>query len=217
MSDWEGLSPAEMAERLAAALAADLPGRAAHRTMAHRLAYGRHHGPMQGGVRRAAVLVALNPQPSGWSLPAILRPDTMKAHASQVSLPGGVVEADETAVQAALREFEEELGSQQHVWQIIGQLTPVCVFVSGFEITPVLAVSHQRLLFEPNPQEVAAVVELSLAELCDPTCRRRHLIERRGLVFSVPHFAVGGQQIWGATSLILAEFVALLTSTASPS
>ena len=93
---------------------------------------------------------------------------------------------------------------------MLGQLTPVYVFVSGFEVTPLVAVSPQPLVFQPNPHEVAAVVELPLAELLDPASRGRHLIERRGLRFSVPHFAIAGQQVWGATSLILAEFAALL-------
>src|SRR2546421_6106023 len=100
-----------MAEFLAARITAGLPGRPAQRVMAHRLAYGRHHGPVPDNARRAAVLLALHLTPAGWSLPAILRPETMKAHAGQISLPGGLIESDETAVQTALREFEEELGA----------------------------------------------------------------------------------------------------------
>jgi hypothetical protein len=93
----------------------------------------------------------------------------------------------------------------------VGQLTPVYVFVSGFEVTPLVAVSPQPLLYEPNPHEVAAVMELSLAELSDRSHRGEHVIARRGLRFTVPHFAIAGQRVWGATSLILAEFVALLS------
>jgi len=145
----------------------------------------------------------------GWSIPAILRPETMKAHAGQVSLPGGLVETDETVVQTALREFEEELGAPTESMRIVGQLTPVYVFVSGFEVRPVVAVNTEQMVFKPNEHEVAAVVELPLAELVDPTRRGRHVIERRGLRFSVPHFAIAGQRVWGATSLMLAEFVAL--------
>jgi 8-oxo-dGTP pyrophosphatase MutT (NUDIX family) len=210
MSHFDRYSPVALAEHLQTALAGGLPGRAAQRTMAHRLAYGRHHGPIPADARQAAVLVALDPQASGWSIPAILRPDTMKTHAGQISLPGGAMDSQETVVQAALREFEEELGAATTGLSIIGQLTPVYVFVSGFQITPVLAVSRQRLVFQPNPQEVAAVVELPLAELCNSACRHEHKVERRGLQFTVPHFAVAGQRVWGATSLILAEFVALL-------
>jgi 8-oxo-dGTP pyrophosphatase MutT (NUDIX family) len=210
MSHWDRYSPAALSEYLQSALARGLPGRTAQRTMAHRLAYGRHHGPVPANSRQAAVLLALDPQAGGWSVPAILRPDTMKTHAGQISLPGGAMEVQETVTQAALREFEEELGAATTGLAIVGQLTPVYVFVSGFQITPVLAVSRQRLVFRPNPEEVAAVLELPLAELCNSACRREHLVERRGLEFTVPHFEIAGQRVWGATSLILAEFVALL-------
>jgi 8-oxo-dGTP pyrophosphatase MutT (NUDIX family) len=214
MTSWQQFDATQMAEFLAGNLARGLPGRAAQRQMAHRLAYGRHHGPIPDDSRRAAVLIALHPTAEGWSIPATLRPDTMKAHAGQISLPGGLIETDETVAQTALREFEEELGTAAAELQVLGQLSPIYVFVSGFEVTPVIAVSNSRLTFTPNPHEVAAVVELPLAELCDPALRGRHEINRRGLRFSVPHFAIAGQQVWGATSLILAEFVGLLGGAA---
>lgn len=126
---------------LTASLGRGLPAGAAQRQMAHRLAYGRHHGPIPDDSRWAAVLIALHPTPEGWSIPAILRPDTMKAHAGQVSLPGGLIEADETVSQTALREFEEELGTAAAELQVVGQLSPIYVFVSGFEVTPLIAIS----------------------------------------------------------------------------
>jgi 8-oxo-dGTP pyrophosphatase MutT (NUDIX family) len=206
---WQHLDGAQMAEFLSTQIAGGLPGRAAHRSMAHRLAYGRHHGPVPDDARQAAVVLALNRTSTGWSVPAILRPETMKAHAGQVSLPGGLIEADETAVQAALRELEEELGCSAATMRVVGQLTPVYVFVSGFQVTPIVALSEQPLALQPNEHEVAAVVDVPLVELADPSHRGRHVIERRGLRFTVPHFAIAGQRVWGATSLILAEFIAL--------
>jgi 8-oxo-dGTP pyrophosphatase MutT (NUDIX family) len=206
------LDAAQMVGFLAAGLARGLPGRQAQRSMGHRLAYGRHFGPVPDDARRAAVLVALHRLPGGWSIPATLRPETMKSHAGQVSLPGGLIESDETVAQTALREFEEELGVPAQDFSVVGQLSSVYVFVSGFEVTPVVAVSPLPLEYRPNPHEVAAVVELPLHELCNESRRGRHLIERLGLKFSVPHFAVAGQKVWGATALILAEFAALLNS-----
>jgi 8-oxo-dGTP pyrophosphatase MutT (NUDIX family) len=210
MKACDQLEPAAMADHLAAALTRGLPGRTAQRSMAHSLAYGRHHGPVPDNARRAAVLIALHRLPHGWSIPAILRPDTMKSHAGQISLPGGLIEPDETVPQAALREFEEELGAAPGELIVIGQLTPVYVFVSGFEVTPLISVCMRSFAFNPNPHEVAALVELPLDELLDVTRRGRHKIARQGLQFTVPHFAIAGQHVWGATSLILAEFAALL-------
>jgi len=209
VNDWEDFDAGRMTDFVTSRIANGLPGRTAQRAMAHRLAYGRHHGPVPDDARRAAVLLGMHRTLAGWSIPAILRPETMKAHAGQVSLPGGLIETDETVAQTALREFEEELGAAMGSMRVVGQLTPVYVFVSGFEVTPVVAVSIEPLVFKPNEHEVAAVVELPLAELVDSARRGRHVIERRGLKFTVPHFAIAGQRVWGATSLILAEFVGL--------
>src|SRR6185369_11117194 len=118
MNAWEHFEAAQMAEFLVAKLALGLPGRPAQRIMAPQLAYGRHYGPVPDDARRAAVLIAVHQTASGWSIPAIVRPETMKAHAGQVSLPGGLIETDETIPQTALREFEEELGTAAHQMQI---------------------------------------------------------------------------------------------------
>lgn len=210
MTSWDELDADALGAALRQALARGLPGRSAQRVMTPDLAYGRHYGPVPDDARRAAVLVALHRAPGGWSVPAMLRPATMRSHAGQVSLPGGLIEADETPPQAALREIEEELGVPAAGLTVLGQLSPVYVFVSGFEITPLVAVAAEPLVFLPNPREVAALVELPLADLVNPACRSRHTIERRGLRFQVPHFGVACQQVWGATSLILAEFAELI-------
>lgn len=210
MIDFDRLSPPELADALTNALARGLPARIAQRAMAPALAYGRHHGPMPGDARRAAVLLALEPRVTGWSIPAIVRPTTMKSHAGQVSLPGGMVEAGEAAAAAALREFEEELGPPASGIQIVGSLAPILVFISNFAITPIVAVCHDPLLLRPSPDEVEEVLHVPLAQLVDPACHDSQLIRRGGLVFRAPCFAIAGRQVWGATSLILAEFAALV-------
>lgn len=212
MSLADDSQPSALAARLRQALARGLPGRAAQRAMGHRLSYGRHHGPVPSDARQAAVLLALHQTPAGWSIPATVRPAAMRSHAGQISLPGGMVEPGESPTQTALREFEEELGAAAITLDVIGPLTPVYVFVSGFEVTPLIAVAQQPLVFQPNADEVAAVVELPLSALLNADNRGDHTIDRRGLRFMVPHFAIAGQQVWGATSLILAEFAALLSA-----
>lgn len=210
MIDWQRFDAAAMQQHLADALARPLPGRAAQRPLTHRLAYGRHRGPVPAGARLAAVLVLLEKRSDGWHLPAILRPETMTSHAGQVSLPGGLVEGDETFPQAALRELEEELGIAAEGVQVVGRLSPVYVFVSDIEVTPVVAVASQALAITPNPHEVAAVLDISLAQLADRSSWGAHVIERRGLRFGAPHYLIANQRIWGATSLVLAELIAVL-------
>ena len=209
----DAATPPQLAAALRAGLARGRAGRRVLRPMAPELAYGRHHGPVPQGARRAAVLLLASRDQQGWFVPAILRPATMKAHAGQVSLPGGMIEPGETPIDTALREFQEELGAVPDNVQIVGQLSPAYVFISNFEVTPVVAVSPLPLLLQPNPYEVEEVVRLPINELVDPACRGCHLIRRHDLVFRAPHFAIAGRNVWGATSLILAEFAELIATT----
>ena len=61
----------------------------------------------------------------------------------------------------------------------------------------------------PNEVEVAEVVEIGVRDLLEPATRSSHRVRRGALVFRAPHFAIGTQHIWGATSLVLAEFAEL--------
>jgi 8-oxo-dGTP pyrophosphatase MutT (NUDIX family) len=134
----------------------------------------------------------------------------MRSHGGQVSLPGGLIEPGETVEQAALRECCEELGEAGVEVQMLGNLSQIYVFATNFVVTPCVAWSPTRPRFEPNSAEVANLLEPSLVELLNPDCRGSHLIERRGVRFRVPHIVYEGYEIWGATRVILAEFLHLV-------
>lgn len=123
----------------------------------------------------------------------------------QVSFPGGRVEAGETSDQAALREFEEELGVSPQGVEVLGHLSPLYVFASNFWITPWLAATERPLIFRPHPDEVAAVVSLHLETLLDPESYGTMEIRRRGIRFRTPCLEAPPYRIWGATCMILGE------------
>jgi 8-oxo-dGTP pyrophosphatase MutT (NUDIX family) len=131
-------------------------------------------------------------------------------HGGQVSLPGGVVDPGETFEQAALREAHEEVALATDDVRIIGALTPLDIPVSGFRLHPVLAVHPTRPRLTPSDGEVARILEVAVDELLDPrhfaTTRR----ERDGVAVTVPAFRLHDVEIWGATAMVLAEFLALL-------
>lgn len=199
--------PAALTAQLCAGL---LPGREAQRELEPALCYGRHFGPPTCRARAAAVAILLYPHAGEWHLPLTVRPGTLPAHAGQISLPGGAMAAGENSSQAALRELEEELGVPPREVTLLGQLSPIYVFVSEYLVTPWAAVVSTRPQFHPSAEEVSELLEVPLARLVDPAYRGLHTRRQRGIELRVPHFVFGHHHIWGATAMILNEFAALV-------
>jgi 8-oxo-dGTP pyrophosphatase MutT (NUDIX family) len=208
------MNPEQLTDFLSKRIPAGLPGRSCQTPFAPQLSFGRQFGPPAREAREAAVLMLLYPTDGGWQLPAILRPAHMKTHAGQVGLPGGMVEAGESSQQTALREYEEELGGPRTELRVLGELSPVFVFVSNVLVRPHLAICLQTPHWQPNAAEVAEIVNVPLASLFDDAIRGTTLIRRRGLEFTAPHFEIAGRGIWGATCMMLAELRALLSEEA---
>jgi len=184
---------------------------AASREFESELGFGRHHGPPLYSARPAAVMILLYPTEQGWCLPLTVRPATLTAHAGQISLPGGLIEPDETSQQAALRELHEELGIEHGNIRVLGTLAEFYVFISDFLVTPWVAVAPARPPIVPNRDEVAEVLELPLSRLLDPASVGWAMrIGHGGIQFRSPHFLLGQHEIWGATSMILATLRAVL-------
>jgi 8-oxo-dGTP pyrophosphatase MutT (NUDIX family) len=199
---------------LEAALARPLPGAAAQARMAPR---PRREWPADfnpGRIRHAAGLLLLFPidLPIGEAAHLVLtvRADTLGRHGGQVSLPGGVVEPGETFEQAALREAHEEIGLEPDRVRALGGLTPLDIPVSGFRLHPVVAARTARPQLQPSDGEVARILSVSVDELLDPSRVRLVRRTRDGHSIETPAFHVGGDEIWGATAMVLAEFLTLL-------
>jgi 8-oxo-dGTP pyrophosphatase MutT (NUDIX family) len=220
MSHHNLVSPA--LERIRQALVGPLPG------LAGQIKMSPEHRPGQPNrwdqpahYREAGVLLLLYPHlvcqnginNSTPELHFVLtrRHEYPGVHSGQISLPGGRREGDESLQYTALRETYEEIGLDAALVEIIGQLSPLFTPPSNFYIYPFVGFTPTRPAFRPDPKEVAELIETPLNLLRDPAIRKEEIWhfqnygERR-----IPFFDIFGHSVWGATAMILSEFLTLL-------
>jgi 8-oxo-dGTP pyrophosphatase MutT (NUDIX family) len=194
-------------------LAGSLPGlEAQRRFMPTPPRTGWKPGEFPSDARLAAGLLLLYPGDRGPSIALTVRASGLRRHAGQISLPGGATDPGETLAEAALREAREEIGIDPARVRVLGELTPVHVLVSGFTLHPIVGITYERPAFAPAAHEVEAVVEVSIADLQDASAIRQGTRSREGVAIEYPYFDLMGHQVWGATAMILGEFLCLLPS-----
>ena len=159
--------------------------------------------PQGRRLRPAGVLVAVAPRDTGAVVFLTKRAPTLKHHPGQIAFPGGKVDdVDADPVAAALREAQEEIGLPPTAVDVLGTL-PAHETVTGFQVTPVLAIVEEPFLPVPELGEVAEIFEVPLAHVLD---RDRYSIQSRRwrgtrrAYFTVPW---GPYYIWGATARML--------------
>ncbi len=162
----------------------------------------------------AAVLAGLVPRANGTQVILTRRTETLRQHGGQVGFPGGRTEPDDRdAVAAALRESNEEIALPASQVQALGYLDPF-VTITGYRVTPVVAVIDPRFVAVPSPDEVADVFEVPLSYLLAPENLHQVEINHKGRVRHVLEYGWPGQRIWGATAAILYNLRRRLEQTA---
>jgi 8-oxo-dGTP pyrophosphatase MutT (NUDIX family) len=167
-------------------------------------------GQLPEDARIAAALLLVYAGPEGPAVPLTVRASGLTRHAGQISLPGGAADEGETLAQTALREAHEEIGVDPDSVRVLGELTPVHVLVSGFTLHPIVGVTHKRPVFQAAAVEVQEILEVSLDHLRDASRIRRGTRIREGVAVEYPYFDLLGHQVWGATAMVLGEFVCLI-------
>jgi 8-oxo-dGTP pyrophosphatase MutT (NUDIX family) len=124
--------------------------------------------PDAQGLKHAAVcLVVADDGAGGAALILTRRAEHLSAHSGQFALPGGRIDAGETALEAALREAQEEIGLVLEPASILGRLDDYPTR-SGYVITPLVAWAPPLAQMRANPGEVAAIHRIPFAELDRP-------------------------------------------------
>ncbi len=187
-----------------------LPGQAAHKKMAQ---FGRQFDfKHQAPPKLAAVMLLLYPKQGKTNIVLIQRTaHPLDPHQNQVSFPGGRKEANEDFQQAAKRETFEEVGVPQDQIQIIGRLSQVYVGASNFMIHPFVGYLTDTPKFIPQETEVKEILEIPITHLLDAARRKTTDFSVRGFQLkNVPYFDLADKIVWGATAMILNEFLEIV-------
>jgi 8-oxo-dGTP pyrophosphatase MutT (NUDIX family) len=141
----------------------------------------------------------------------IERADDGKVHSGQVAFPGGKKDATDSGDSAtALRETEEETGILQSSIEIIGALTQLYIPPSNFLVSPFVGFLNGEPQLNLSAVEVKRTIAVPLKEFFNENAISMEATHQtiRGNI-TAPAYVVQDIKIWGATSMILSEFLAL--------
>ncbi|MBL7826569.1 MAG: CoA pyrophosphatase [Saprospiraceae bacterium] len=162
-------------------------------------------------AKTACVLMMLWQKESDWHTVLIQRTQNPRdRHSGQVSFPGGRHEKNDGALsETALREAEEEVGISKNQVEIIGRLTQLYIPVSNFVVHPFVGVLHDASDFNAQPGEVDAIYTPSVKHFQQPQNKTtKELVVGTGaLLNDVPCYLVDEKAVWGATAMIISEFL----------
>lgn len=162
--------------------------------------------PSADGQTQAAVLVPLYVLGGEPHVVLTRRHSGLRRHAGEISFPGGRRDPrDETLLETALREAEEEIGLARSAVAVSGALTPTSTFVTNFLIHPFVGSIAPGSTWSAAPLEVESVIELPLRQL--RAGRTRTQLTRRGFTFETDAYVVSEHLVWGATARILEELL----------
>jgi 8-oxo-dGTP pyrophosphatase MutT (NUDIX family) len=198
-------------------LALPLPGREAQYKMAfaHRVEELQRRLNPPDNAKKGCVLLTLWEEQGAWHTALIRRTENPRdRHSGQISFPGGRHDdGDGSFAFTALREAHEEIGIPPDHVEILGTLTELYIPVSNFSVYPFIGLLRQAPSFKLQVGEVEQVFSVPLIQFQNPDFQTTADVMVGGqlLVREVPCFMVEDRPVWGATAMILSEFLALLS------
>jgi len=167
--------------------------------------------PPGSDSRRAAVLVPILVEGEDARVVYTVRKDDLADHAGQISFPGGSIESgDDSLMETALREAEEEIDLSPKLVEVVGELEEMYIPPSNFRVSPFVGLLPPEAEMVLAPDEVEEIFTVSLATLAANETFQKVLWRRDGRDYEVPVFAIGGRNIWGATAAMTAALLARL-------
>lgn len=160
--------------------------------------------------RLAGVMLLICRGTPGWQLVFTKRRAYAGVHSAQVSFPGGKLEEEDgDLLSAALRETEEEIGVPSSKIEVVGPMTPLYIPPSNFLVHPFVGLLSESINWRLDPTEVDVLLEIPIAFLHQEVAREHRLIQVGNAQREVPGFVWNEHFIWGATAMMLEEFLAI--------
>jgi 8-oxo-dGTP pyrophosphatase MutT (NUDIX family) len=163
---------------------------------------------LDAGLIPSAVLIPIFYKRGEYHVLFTRRTENVKSHKGQISFPGGSFEeADGTLLNTALRESAEEIGLAAEDIEVLGELDDTLTLGTDYNISPFLAAIAWPYRFNPDPVEVAEIIEIPITALLDEACVTQRTDIRRSRPMTGYSYDYQGEIIWGATARILHQFL----------
>ena len=165
--------------------------------------------PGNGSVR-ASVLIPILERDGAANVLFTKRTSNLPHHPGQISFPGGAREEDDPdSLATALRETKEEVGIEPEKVEVVARLDQL-VTITNFVVTPYLGLVSPEAKFDPNPVEVARLVEVPAEKVFDYTSYQPTEVTWNGTTLMNQALTYNGDVIWGATARILINLLEVL-------
>lgn len=189
-----------------------LPGIEAHTKMMSDYRNNNGLTKPNNNTKNSAVLVLLYPHNDEIHFPIILRSTYNGTHSAQIGLPGGKVEkTDKDFIDTALREAKEEIGLNRNEVEVLGMLSPIFIYASNHLMYPVVGFIPFQPKFILDTREVAQLFEVSINELKKPEIiKKADIFIAPNIKIHAPYYDLFKQTVWGATAMVLSEFLMVL-------
>ncbi len=192
-------------------LSQPLPGTAAQDIMAPTARFTGKVLPNKTHARKSSVFILLYQKEGRWTIPFIKRQVYEGVHSGQISFPGGKQELyDENLLATAYRETQEEIGVEANEIEHVGSLSSIYIPNSNFYVYPQVGLLKSPPCFKPDCREVEMILEVAIDDLMNPSCINEFSKIVNDINLRAPYFEISSYQIWGATAMMLSEFLEII-------
>ncbi len=157
----------------------------------------------------AVMLLFYGDQNKNTRMILILRNTYNGVHSNQISFPGGKKDKSDLDLKhTSVRETVEELGVEESLINLLGPLSEVYIPPSNFNVQPYIGVYNGNPFFNPDPKEVSIIIKPLLKDLLNMKSSES-LVYVQNKKMIVPSYIIEGHVVWGATAMIINEFITL--------